>query len=284
MIEKIKELRNISGAGMMDVKKALEASDGDIDKALVWLRENGIAKAAKKADRIAAEGSSFIADSAEGSSLIELNSETDYVASNEQFKKAGKLISEAVLKANVSSLEDALKLEIDGETIEGYVTNLTATIGEKITLRRVVVMTGTVGSYQHANSRIGVLVKAENMEKEILKDIAMQIAAMNPKYLSMDDISEEIIKYETDLAKTELAQAIEGKPDNIAQGMIKGKVTKGLSESVLLEQAFVKDNSKKIKDLQGSGKLIDFIRFEVGEGIEKKEENFAEEVAKQMAQ
>ncbi len=284
MIEKIKELREISGAGIMDVKKALEVTDGDIDKAIVWLRENGIVKAAKKTKRIAAEGSVFIATSDDGAALIELNSETDYVASNEQFVKAGNEITKAVLKAGVTNVKEVLKLEIDGETIGSYITNLTAIIGEKITLRRVSIYKGTIGSYQHANSRIGVLIQAENMDQAVLRDIAMQIAAMNPKFLSMDDISEGIIKYETDLAKKELAQAIEGKPEKVVEGMINGKVTKGLSESVLLEQSFVKDSSKKVKDLQGSGKILDFTRFEVGEGIEKKEENFAEEVAKQMGQ
>lgn len=282
MIKKIKELREISGAGMMDVKKALEATNGDIEKALKWLRENGISKAAKKADRIAAEGSIFISSSSNGKSIIELNSETDYVSSNELFLKFGQEVADFALDKNISDVEDLLKLEINGESIESHIINLTATIGEKISLRRISILDGLVGSYKHSNNKIGVLVKAECIDEEILKDISMQITAMDPKFLSKDEIPQDVIDYETNLAKKDLEKAIEGKPEKIVEGMIKGKVNKILSESVLLEQPFVKDSSKKVKDLQGSGKIISFIRYEVGEGIEKNTENFAEEVAKQI--
>ncbi len=285
-IENIKKLREMTGAGMMDVKKALDASNGDIDAAVEWLRANGIAKAAKKADRIAAEGSVFLVKNESKAVLVEINSETDFVASNEMFIKASENIANAILNSDIKTdeLEAALALTVDGETIESTLTNLTATIGEKITLRRFAVTEGPSGIYKHSNGRIGVIVAGNGIEEEVFRDVAMHVAAMNPEYLSKDDISAETVEKETALAKELLADAIAGKPENIQENMIKGKVDKTLAESVLMEQTFVKDPSKKVKDLQGSGSFTTFIRYEVGEGIEKKVENFAEEVAKQMQQ
>ncbi len=285
-IENIKKLREMTGAGMMDVKKALDESNGDIDAAVEWLRTNGIAKAVKKADRIAAEGSVFVAKNDNKAVLVEINTETDFVATNEMFISGSEKVTQAILNSDIASddLDAANALTIDGDTVEGILTNLTATIGEKITLRRFAVVNGTAGIYKHFNGRIGVIVSGEGIEEEVLRDVAMHAAAMRPTYLSTADISEETIAKETAIATELLADAIAGKPENVQQGMIQGKVNKTLAETILLEQPFVKEPSQKVKDLAGSGSFSSFVRYEVGEGIEKKEENFAEEVAKQMQQ
>ncbi len=285
-IENIKKLREMTGAGMMDVKKALEASNNDIDAAVEWLRSNGIAKAAKKADRIAAEGSVFVVKNDAKAVLVEINSETDFVATNDMFIETSTKVANTILNSEVASddMNAALALPVDGETIESLLTNLTATIGEKISFRRFVVVNGATGIYKHANGRIGVIVAGNGIEEETLRDVSMHVAAMNPEFLSKDEISAEIVAKETELAKELLADAIAGKPEQVQENMIKGKVDKTLSESVLMEQTFVKDPSKKVKDLQGAGSFASFVRYEVGEGIEKKVENFAEEVAKQMQQ
>ncbi len=282
-IEKIKELRERTGAGMMDVKKALDASNGDMDAAIEWLKVNGIAKAAKKSDRIAAEGSVFVVKNENKAVLIEINSETDFVASNEMFTSGSEKIANAILTSTAKSNEEVLAIEIDGETIESLLTNMTATIGEKISFRRFAVLEGETGIYKHSNGRIGTIVSGTGINNsEILKDVAMHIAAMSPEFLTTDEISDEVVAKETEIAREQLASAIEGKPGNVAENMIKGKVNKTLNEGVLLEQAFVKDPSKKIKDLSGQGSFTAFIRYEVGEGIEKAENNFAEEVAAQV--
>ncbi len=285
-MEIIKKLREMTGAGMMDCKKAVDASNGDIDAAVEWLRSNGIAKAAKKADRIAAEGSVFVVKNDNKAVLIEINSETDFVATNEMFISGSEKIANGILNSEVASgdLDAANALTIDGETVESLLTNLTATIGEKITLRRFAVISGTTGIYKHSNGRVGVIVAGNGIEEETLRDVSMHAAAMNPEFLSTSDISAETIEKETALAKELLADAIAGKPENVAEGMIKGKVNKTLAEGVLLEQSFVKDPSKKVKDLAGAGSFTSFVRFEVGEGIEKKANNFAEEVAQQVQQ
>lgn len=283
-IEKIKELRERTGAGMMDVKKALDASNGDMDAAIEWLRTNGIAKAAKKSGRIAAEGSVFLIKNDTKAVMVEVNSETDFVATNDKFIEGSNKIANAILASSVASgdIDAAMSLDVDGETIESLLTNMTATIGEKISFRRFVSFESVSGIYKHANNRIGVIVTGEGIDAEVLRDVAMHAAAMAPEFLSKDEISEEVVVRETQLAKEGLADTLTGKPENIQENIIKGKVDKVLSEGVLLEQAFVKDPSKKVKDLAGSGKFTSFIRYEVGEGIEKKEENFAEEVAKQI--
>ncbi len=281
-IEKIKELRERTGAGMMDVKKALDASNGDMDAAIEWLKVNGIAKAAKKSDRIAAEGSVFVAKNDSKAILVEINSETDFVASNEMFVSGSEKIAKAILNSDAKTNEEALVIEVDGETIESLLTNMTATIGEKISFRRFAVLDGAAGIYKHSNGRIGTIVSGNGISEETLKDVAMHVAAMSPEFLTADEISKEIVAKETEIAKEQLADAIAGKPENVAENMIKGKVNKTLNEGVLLEQTFVKDPSKKIKDLQGSGSFTAFVRYEVGEGIEKAENNFAEEVAAQV--
>jgi len=286
-IEKIKQLREMTGAGMMDVKKALDASNGDIKSAIEWLRVNGIAKAAKKSGRIAAEGSIFIEENSNKVIMVEINTETDFVSSNEKFIIESKKIINALLNSKVKSndLDEALKIDVDGSSIKELLDNMTATIGEKISLRRFFsydVSKENVGSYKHSNSQVGSIIIGDSIEKEILRDISMHVAAMNPEFLSKDEISKEIIDKETKLSEEELVDALKGKPKNIQENIIKGKVNKGLSDRVLLEQTFVKDSSKKVKDLEKNGKIKLFVRFEVGEGIEKKEENFADEVAKQI--
>ncbi len=286
-IENIKKLREMTGAGMLDVKKALTATNNDLDKAIVWLRENGISKAAKKSDRIAAEGIVFSKKNDNAVVIIELNSETDFVATNDKFKEAANNIIDLILNNDVKTNDFAKlnTLEIDGMEFESYLANLTATIGEKINLRRFVKEESNgnkLSFYNHSNSRISVIISAKDMEEELLKDISMHIAAMNPEFLSKEDIPVEKVQQEEELAKKDLADQLKGKPENVQKGMLQGKVNKALSELVLLEQTFVKDPSKKIKDLQGKGEILSFVRYEVGEGIEKKEENFAEEVAKQM--
>jgi len=285
-IEKIKELRELTGAGMLDVKKALEASNDDIKLAVEWLRVNGISKAAKKSNRVAAEGSIFISKDGNKIVMAEINSETDFVSTNERFVEGSNKIIDAILKSSITSndIEGALELEIDGEKVKDSLINMTATIGEKITLRRFVVIDNedSKAFYKHSNGNIGVIVTGKDIEEDTLRDVAMHAAAMSPEFLSKDDIPEETIKHETELAKEELATQLEGKPDNVKENIIKGKVNKIISANILLEQPFVKDSSKKVKDLKGSGEFKSFVRFEVGEGIEKKEENFAEEVARQI--
>jgi|GEM_PF-1468088 len=218
--------------------------------------------------------------------MAEINAETDFVSTNEKFIEGSKKIVHAILKSSVKTddVNGVLSLDLDGTTIEHYLINMTATIGEKISLRRFVSLENdeNKGFYKHANGKIGSIITGVNINEEILRDVSMHIAAMSPEFLSKDDISAEIIEHETQLANEELAEQLEGKPENIKENIIKGKVNKVLSSNVLLEQPFVKDPNKKVKDLTGDGHFTSFFRFEVGEGIDKKEENFAEEVAKQM--
>lgn len=287
-IEKIKQLREITGAGMMDVKKALDASNGDIDLSIEWLRVNGISKAAKKSGRIAAEGSIFVERNSKKVVMLEMNSETDFVSSNEKFVNDSTRIAKTILNSDVNSndLEKVFELDSDGTTIKSLLIDMTATIGEKISLRRFALYDlseNNAGAYKHSNGQIGaIVIGSKSINDDVLRDVAMHVTAMNPDFLSKDEISQEIIDNETKLAKEELADALKGKPENIQENIIKGKVNKVLSEGVLLEQSFVKDSTKKVKDLSSNGEFKSFIRFEVGEGIEKKEENFAEEVARQV--
>lgn len=283
-IEKIKELRKITGAGVLDVKKALIESNNDINKAIEWLRINGISKAAKKSDRIAADGSIFISSKENKVAMIEINSETDFVASNEIFNSISQQIANKILEFDLkdNDINTVLSLKINDVKIEDLLIDLTAKIGEKITLRRFCILNGIVSSYKHSNSKIGVIILGKNIEKSTLRDIAMHIAAMSPKFLSMNDISDEKKEKELILVKKELSEILKNKPEKIQKNIIEGKLSKVLAEDVLIEQSFIKDPNKKIKDILGEGELVGFERFEVGEGIEKKVENFAEEVKKQM--
>ena len=283
----VKELRERTGAGMMDCKKALTQTDGDIDAAIDYLRENGIAKAAKKADRIAAEGLSYIEVKGNKAVILEINSETDFVAKNEKFVALVKNVAEAILAAEPKTLEEALQVEAQGGTVEAVINEGIATIGEKLSLRRFEVVTKSdadaFGAYSHMGGRIGVLTLVEgSTDEEAAKDVAMHIAALAPKYLDESEVPADVLEHEK---KVLTEQALnEGKPANIVEKMIVGRINKFLEEITVVKQKFVKDDSFTVEKFVASkgGKLAKFVRYEVGEGIEKREDNFAEEVMSQV--
>ena len=283
----VKELRERTGAGMMDCKKALTQTDGDIEAAIDYLRENGIAKAAKKADRIAAEGLSYIEVKGNKAVILEINSETDFVAKNEKFVALVKNVAEAILAAEPATLEEALQVEAQGGTVEAVINEGIATIGEKLSLRRFEIVTKTdadaFGAYSHMGGRIGVLTLVEgSTDEEAAKDVAMHIAALAPKYLDESEVPADVLEHEK---KVLTEQALnEGKPANIVEKMIVGRINKFLEEITVVKQKFVKDDSFTVEKFVASkgGKLAKFVRYEVGEGIEKKEDNFAEEVMSQV--
>ncbi|BDV02868.1 translation elongation factor Ts [Candidatus Hepatoplasma crinochetorum] len=287
-IEDIKKLREKTNAGLMEVKKALQKAEGDFEKAIKWLREKGLANAAKKSDRVAAEGAIFILNKENKVVILELNSETDFVAVNKLFIDFGNKISQYIINTDFKekSLEEFRKTIFDGEKVDEKIASLTTKLGEKISLRRFDlfdVENYQFATYLHVNKKIGVVVIAKNVEKDLLKDIAMQIAAMNPEYLSLKDVPDDKKEEEYKIAQKDLKDTLKGKPESIQEKIISGKVNKVLSDLILEEQTFVKDNSKKIKQLLSkNAKLISFIRYEVGEGIEKKIENFKDEVMKQI--
>ena len=282
----VKELREKTGAGMLDCKKALEANDGNIDASIDWLREKGISKAAKKADRIAAEGLSAILTEGNNAVIVEVNSETDFVAKNEEFQGLVKTILETIIKSDAKTLEDALKLETSEGTLEELIVSKTATIGEKLSLRRFAKITKndneTFGEYIHMGGKIAVLIVTENTDESVAKDVAMHAAAMRPKYVKIDEVPEEEVQREKEVL-TEQAMN-EGKPKDIAEKMVIGRLNKFYKEICLEEQPFVKDDKSSVKQFvkNNGGTIKTMYRYEVGEGMEKKEENFAEEVAKQM--
>ena len=294
----VKELRESTGAGMMDCKKALQEAEGNMERAVDILREKGLSKAAKKADRIAAEGLVAIELNADNTvaSMVEVNSETDFVAKNEDFKTFVKDAAEMALATTKEDVEGLLAdTHKEGIALSEVLNNRVATIGEKLELRRFAKITtnGQVAGYIHGGGKIGVLVELETeaRDAEIIamgRDIAMQVAAMNPKYVSKDDVDQEYIAHETEILTQQALN--EGKPANIVEKMIKGRLEKQLKEVCLLEQPFVKNPDLTIKGLVAETakkvgaeiEVVRVVRFEVGEGIEKKEENFAEEVAKQL--
>lgn len=283
----VKELRDMTGVGMMDAKKALVEVEGDIDKAVDFLREKGLAKAAKKADRIAAEGVTATYIDGNTAALVEINSETDFVAKNDKFQALVAQVVESIAKAKPASVEEALAIEVDGKTIETLLLEATTVIGEKISLRRIEILSKTdadaFGAYLHAGGRIGVLTLVEgSTDAEAAKDVAMHVAAINPRFVSRDDISEEDYAHEEKI-QTEIALN-EGKPANIVEKMIKGRMNKFLAEISLTEQAFVKNPDVTVAEYLAAkgGKVKKFVRYEVGEGMEKRQDNFAEEVAAQM--
>lgn len=283
----VKELRERTGAGMMDCKKALTQTDGDIEAAIDYLRENGIAKAAKKADRIAAEGLAYIEVKGNKAVILEINSETDFVAKNEKFVALVKNVAEAILAAEPKTLEEALQVEAQGGTVEAVINEGIATIGEKLSLRRFEVVSKTdadaFGAYSHMGGRIGVITLVEgSTDEEAAKDVAMHIAALAPKYLDESEVPADVLEHEK---KVLTEQALnEGKPANIVEKMIVGRINKFLEEITVVKQKFVKDDSFTVEKFVASkgGKLAKFVRYEVGEGIEKKEDNFAEEVMSQV--
>ena len=285
----VKDLREKTGAGMMDCKKVLTETDGDMEKAIELLRERGIAKAAKKSDRIAAEGlvDAYVSEDGKVGAVVEVNAETDFVAKNDEFKTFVKDVAKQIVETNPASVDELLNaksiVETD-KTVGEVLTNKIATIGENMSIRRFVryESTGLVEKYIHGEGKIGVLVELENGNNELAKDICMQIAAAKPEFLNRESVPAERVEKEMEILK---AQAMnEGKPAEIAEKMVQGRISKFYGEICLVEQSFVKDPDMQIKQLlQSKGaKIKRFTRFEKGEGIEKKEENFAEEVAKQI--
>ncbi len=285
---KVKDLRERTGAGMMDCKKAIEACDGDIDKAIDWLRENGIAKAAKKGDRVAAEGLTKVIVEGNKAVVLELNAETDFVAKNEQFLDLLETIATALVNSEAKTLEEGLAVEVEGQTIADLVTAGTATIGEKIDLRRFEIVektdAQTFAAYSHMGGRISVLLTLDGDNAEVAKQIAMHVAAANPQFLDESQVDAEVLAKETEIITKETRENAGNKPENIIEKMISGRVNKFLEEICLVKQAFVVDPSLKVEKAAADAGLTitRFDRFEVGEGIEKVEVNFAEEVAQQM--
>ena len=282
----VKELREQTGAGMMDCKKALAESNGDLEKAVDWLREKGIAKAGKKEARIAAEGLAKIFVEGNKAVMIEINAETDFVSKNEEFKELLDTVGNTILKSDVKTLEEAYELDCGEGTIKDLMVAKTAKIGEKLDFRRLAVIEKqddeNFGEYLHMGGKIAVVSVVKGANEEVAKDVAMQAAAMKPKYVFKTDVPEEEVAREREVLKE---QAInEGKPADIAEKMVAGRLNKFYKEICLEEQAFVKDSGISVGTYakNNGGKILSMVRYEVGEGIEKKEENFAEEVAKQI--
>ena len=284
----VKELRERTGAGMLDCKKALEATDGNMENAIDWLREKGISKAAKKESRIAAEGLTDGASDENVAVITEINCETDFVAQNEDFKKLVESIRLTLLHNEVSTMEEANKLTIEGgsETIEEAVINFTAKIGEKISFRRFERLVKNddqvFGIYSHMGGRITALVVLGGADRDVARDVAMHVAAMNPVAIKRSDVPTDMVERESHVIKEQVMG--EGKPADIAEKMVTGRLNKFYKEICLEEQAFIKDSNMSVLDyVKSNGGTIDgMIRFAVGEGIEKKEENFADEVMSQI--
>jgi len=289
----VSQLRERTGAGMMDCKKALTQTEGDIEKAIEYLREKGIAKAAKKADRIAAEGliSAVLSEDKKVGVMVEVNSETDFVAKNDEFKEFVKNVCAQIMTKKPSNVEDLLEQNFvldESKKVKDVLTEKIANIGENITVRRfeiVETVDGTLANYVHGEGKIGVLVELNKSgNEEIAKDVAMHVAAAKPEFLNRTTVPSDVIEKETEILK---AQAInEGKPEAIAEKMVQGRINKYYSEICLTEQPFVKDPDLKVEKYVSSKdaelSIVKFARFEKGEGIQKREENFAEEVMKQI--
>ncbi|HCY8731202.1 TPA: elongation factor Ts [Staphylococcus aureus] len=284
----VKELREKTGAGMMDCKKALTETDGDIDKAIDYLREKGIAKAAKKTDRIAAEGLVHVETKGNDAVIVEINSETDFVARNEGFQELVKEIANQVLDTKAETVEALMETTLpNGKSVDERIKEAISTIGEKLSVRRFAIRTKTdndaFGAYLHMGGRIGVLTVVEgSTDEEAARDVAMHIAAINPKYVSSEQVSEEEINHEREVLKQQALN--EGKPENIVEKMVEGRLRKYLQEICAVDQDFVKNPDVTVEAFLKTkgGKLVDFVRYEVGEGMEKREENFADEVKGQM--
>lgn len=282
----VKELREQTGAGMLDCKKALTETNGNMEEAITWLREKGISKAAKKQTRIAAEGLATAKISGNNAVLVEVNSETDFVAKNPEFVSLVDGIANVILDKKPANMEEAMKLELDGTSIEETIVNKTATIGEKLSFRRFELVEKTdnqvFGTYSHMGGKIVTLALLEGNDTEVAKDIAMQIAAMRPLYLDRESVPEERIQKEREIL-TEQAEN-EGLDSNKLPMIVNGRLNKFFEEICLVDQGFVKENKMKVSKYVESKnmKILSFVRYEVGEGMEKKEENFADEVAKQI--
>ncbi len=287
----VKELREKTGAGMMDCKKALTECEGDIAKAVDWLREKGISKAAKKADRIAAEGLSKVLIEGNKACLVEVNSETDFVAKNEQFLNLLDTTVKALINSDAKTVEEAMNVAVDGKTLENLFIDATATIGEKITLRRFEVVEKsddqTFGSYMHMGGKISAVVVLNGGNAEVGKDMAMQVASMSPTYVSRNDMPAEVIEHERSIQEEILKndESLKNKPEKVLKGIVEGRVSKSLQEMCLVDQIYFKNQDLKCGQYlkENNAEVVCFVKYAVGEGLEKREENFAEEVAKQMA-
>lgn len=282
----VKELRETTGAGMLDCKKALTETNGNMEEAITWLREKGISKAAKKQTRIAAEGLAKAVFDGNKAVIVEVNSETDFVAKNPKFTGLVEAIANAILNSGVKSMEEAMKLEVNGNTIENLIVDKTATIGEKLSFRRFELIekedNQVFGTYSHMGGKIVTLAVLEGTDEEVAKDVAMQIAAMRPLYLDKDSVPADRVEKEREIL-TEQAEN-EGLDANKLPMIVNGRLNKFYEEVCLLDQGFVKENKMKVSKYVESKnmKVLSFVRYEVGEGMEKKEENFADEVAKQI--
>lgn len=282
----VKNLRDMTGAGMMDCKKALVECGGDIDKAIDYLREKGISKAAKKQSRIAAEGLTNVYIDGNNAVILELNSETDFVAKNKDFQDLLEKIGKTILEKHAETLEEAMALETEEGTIENLIINATATIGEKLSLRRFTYITKNdnqvFGRYLHLGGKISILSVLDGDNEEVAKDISMQIAAMNPKYIGIDDVSAEEVEHEKSVLKTQALE--EGKKEEFVDKIIEGRLSKFFEEICLVEQVFVKNSDLKVKEYlnNNNSKVVSFVRYEVGEGMEKRNDDFAQEVMSQL--
>ena len=282
----VKELREKTGAGMLDCKKALEENNGDMEKSIDWLREKGIAKAAKKESRIAAEGLCQIKVEGNTAVILEVNSETDFVAKNEEFTNFVDYLADKILVNDVKTVEDVLAIKDGSETINDKLVALVAKIGEKISFRRFEKITKTdedvFGTYKHMGGKIGTVVVVKGSNEDVAKDVAMQACAMNPTALNRESIPAEVVERESHIIKEQVMA--EGKPEDIAEKMVVGRLNKFYKEVCLVEQAFIKDSGMSVADYvkNNGGEVLSMVRIAVGEGIEKRQDNFAEEVMSQI--
>lgn len=282
----VKDLREATGAGMMDCKKALAETNGNMDEAINYLREKGIAKSAKKESRIAAEGLANVFINGNKAVILEVNSETDFVSKNEEFINMIDTIGNSLLNSDVTSLEDAKNLSAGEETIGELIISKTAKIGEKLSLRRFEILNKnddeSFGSYIHMGGKIAVLTLLKGANSEVAKDVAMQAAAMKPLYLNISDVPADVLDNEKSVLKEQAMN--EGKPADIAEKMVDGRIKKFYKEVCLAEQAFIKDGDLSVAKYvaNNNGEILKMVRFEVGEGMEKRNDNFAEEVMNQV--
>lgn len=285
--KEVKELREKTGAGMLDCKKALDAAKGNMDAAIDWLRENGMAKAAKKQSRIAAEGLTKMKVDGNVAVILEVNSETDFVAKNDEFTSFVDKLATVLINNDVKTMEEANELIMDNTTVAEALNNLTAKIGEKLSFRRFTRLTKNsdenFGTYSHMGGKIGVLVVVKGANEEVSRDVAMHACAMNPSYVKVSDVPLDVVEHEKTVMRDQLLN--EGKPADRLDGIIKGKINKFYSEIVLEEQLFIKsENKETVKTYvnNNNGEIVAMVRYAVGEGIEKREENFADEVMSQI--
>ena len=284
----VKELREKTGVGMMDAKKALVETDGDMDKAIDVLREKGMAKAAKKADAVAAEGMTYVAVKDDAAAIIELNSQTDFVAGNAEFNDLLHAVANAIVEFKPADVEAALELKVsEDQTLNEMIIHTTQITGEKITLRRFQVVEKAegqeFGAYSHMGGRISSVVLLDGADAEVAKDVAMHVAAIAPHYVSREEVPADVLAHEKEVQMN--SEDLAGKPDNIKEKMVEGRLNKFLADISLVDQPFVKGDGKetvaKFVESKG-GKVVSFVRYEVGEGMETANVDFAAEVAAQI--